>query len=138
MATDFASAHDRHQKDAEYLENAQRLANADHLYGFAAECGLKALMTQFGMPVNAAGDPQNRQHDRVHVDRLWGRYSVYLSDPSSAAYQLDPTNYFDDWRAGDRYADDGHVTPSRLARHRDGAARVRALVHQARVEGLLP
>lgn len=113
-----------------------RLANADHLYGFAAECGLKALMTQFGMPVDAAGSPQ-KGPNRVHVDKLWARYSEYVSDPSSLTYQLASTNYFDDWRAEDRYAADGYVTQARLDRHRDGAAHVRALVRQARVEGLL-
>lgn len=135
MATDFGSAHDRHHEDAELLENSTRLANADHLYGFAAECGLKALMTQFGMPVDAAGDP--KRPNRVHVDKLWARYSVYVSDPSSSKYQLGSTNYFDDWRAEDRYAADGYVTQARLERHRDGAAHVRTLVHQARMEGLL-
>ena len=138
MSTDFAGAHDRHHRDAKFLEDAHRLSNADHLYGFSAECGLKALMTQFGMPVNAAGDPQDRQRDRVHIDRLWGRYPDYLTHPAATDYQLDSTNYFDDWRAGDRYADDQHVTPARLERHRDGAERVRALVQKARVEGLLP
>ena len=95
-------------------------------------------MTRFGMPVDAAGDPQNSKKERVHVDRLWGRYPVYLTHPAAAGYQLGSTNYFDDWRSGDRYADDQHVTPARLNRHRDGAERVRALVQQARVEGLLP
>ncbi|MBE9404964.1 SAM-dependent methyltransferase [Brachybacterium sp. Marseille-Q2903] len=136
MATDFAGAHDRHLSDAEHLENSARLSNADHLYGFAAECGLKALMTKFGMPVDPAGDPL--RPNRVHIDSLWTRYSVYASGPSASAYQLDATNHFDDWRAADRYAEDGHVTATSLERHRNGAAQVDALVRQARVEGLLP
>ena len=138
MSTDFAGAHDRHHRDAKFLEDAHRLSNADHLYGFSAECGLKALMTQFGMPVNAAGDPQDRRRDRVHIDRLWGRYPDYLTHPAATGYQLDSTNHFADWRSGDRYADDQHVTHARLERHRDGAEQIRALVQQARVEGLLP
>lgn len=136
MATDFANAHDRHRQDAEFLENATRLPNADHLYGFAAECGLKALMTVFGMPVTGTGDPRSRD-DRVHIDRLWARYPTYLSSQHVADYPLDVENYFDDWRAGDRYEGEGHVTSPRLSRHRHGAEHVRALVARARMEGLL-
>lgn len=49
MKTDFHDAHERHWDDAERLFEAQRWANADHLYGVAAECGLKWLMVHFGM-----------------------------------------------------------------------------------------
>ncbi len=41
MSVDFGDAHIRHWKDAELLYCVQHLANADHLYGMAAECGLK-------------------------------------------------------------------------------------------------
>lgn len=137
MTTDFVGAHDRHHADARLLENAARFSNADHLYGFAAECGLKALMTQFGMPVTGTGDPQ-RNLDKVHADRLWTRYSTYLSAPDTTRYQLDTENYFDDWQVADRYASDEHVTSARLTKHRDGAEHVHDLVKQARMEGLLP
>jgi len=40
---DFLDAHERHWEDAELLFGNRRWANADHLYGLAAECGLKAL-----------------------------------------------------------------------------------------------
>jgi hypothetical protein len=49
MNTDFYDAHQRHWDDAELLYEKQRWANADHLYGMAAECGLKQLMLAFGM-----------------------------------------------------------------------------------------
>ena len=39
----------RHWEDAELLFSEKRLANADHLYGFSAECGLKAVMEALGM-----------------------------------------------------------------------------------------
>ena len=35
----FLDAHNRHWKDAELLFCRARLANADQLYGFSAECG---------------------------------------------------------------------------------------------------
>lgn len=39
---DFPDAHARHWQDAERLAQAGRWANADQLYGYSAECGLKA------------------------------------------------------------------------------------------------
>lgn len=43
MQSDFLDAHNRHWQDAEQLFEAQRWANADQLFGMAAECGLKSL-----------------------------------------------------------------------------------------------
>jgi hypothetical protein len=43
--SDFAAAR-RHFDDAQLLHGAQRFANADHLAGVAAECGLKAILHQ--------------------------------------------------------------------------------------------
>ena len=52
MQANFLDAHERHWGDAERFFSAGRYANADHLYGMAAECGLKRLMVHFGMAVN--------------------------------------------------------------------------------------
>ena len=57
IPTDFYDAHHRHWEDAERLYHNERWANADHLYGIAAECGLKRLMIAFGMRCDANGDP---------------------------------------------------------------------------------
>ena len=48
LTEDFLDAMDRHWRDAELLRSSERLANADHLYGLSAECGLKALLEQDG------------------------------------------------------------------------------------------
>ena len=69
MQADFLDAHDRHWDDAGRLFAAQRWANADHLYGMAAECGLKRLMLAFGMPFDSVGDRPANQPDRVHARR---------------------------------------------------------------------
>nr|VFK54807.1 MAG: hypothetical protein BECKTUN1418F_GA0071002_105616 [Candidatus Kentron sp. TUN]VFK55380.1 MAG: hypothetical protein BECKTUN1418D_GA0071000_103118 [Candidatus Kentron sp. TUN]VFK60455.1 MAG: hypothetical protein BECKTUN1418E_GA0071001_105815 [Candidatus Kentron sp. TUN] len=47
MNADFFDAHNRHWQDWEQLFASERWANADHLYGMAAECGLKCLMQAF-------------------------------------------------------------------------------------------
>lgn len=58
MKANFLDAHKRHWNDAERLFAAACYANADQLYGMAAECGLKQLMVQFGMAVDSAtGSP---------------------------------------------------------------------------------
>ncbi|MDR1962160.1 MAG: hypothetical protein LBQ50_00060 [Planctomycetaceae bacterium] len=44
----FFEASRRHFSDAEYLQNDNRLPNAGQLYGFSAECGIKALIEKTG------------------------------------------------------------------------------------------
>ena len=44
MYIDFLDAYLRQWEDAEMLFGSERWATADHLYGLAAECGLKRLM----------------------------------------------------------------------------------------------
>ncbi len=69
MPADFLDVHHRHWDDAERLFAAQRWANADHLYGMAAECGLKRLMRAFGMPFDSARD-RSAKALRAHADSL--------------------------------------------------------------------
>lgn len=57
---DFFDAHERHWGDGEILFNAQRWANADHLYGLSAECGMKAVMVGLGMPTDKQGIPDGQ------------------------------------------------------------------------------
>jgi len=67
---DFVDAYHRQWADAELLFANDCWANADQLYGFSAECGLKAVMKTLGMPVDETGIPEEREH-RVHVQDLW-------------------------------------------------------------------
>lgn len=68
---DFTDAHRRHWEDAELLFARNRWANADQLYGFSSECGLKAVMKALGMPVDpTTGTPVKKVH-REHVQDLW-------------------------------------------------------------------
>jgi len=69
LPPDFYDAHERHWVDAELLRDKERWANADHLYGFAAECGLKRLMLAFGMTLDASGKPSERE-DRTHAKQI--------------------------------------------------------------------
>lgn len=66
---DFPASARRHLADAVLLEASGRLANAGYLYGYVAECGLKALLVWHQYPTDADGSPRNAIF-RVHVDKL--------------------------------------------------------------------
>lgn len=136
MNTDFLDAHERHWEDAELLSESARHANADHLYGVAAECGLKRLMCAFGMGLDADGRPP--PGDRLHADGIWDRYEAYRSSHHlGTGYPLPGTNPFSDWDVNQRYAHRSGFDGARAGRHRVGAEHVRRLIAQARKDGLL-
>jgi len=137
MNADFLDAHQRHMVDAESLFLALRLSNADQLYGFAAECGLKKLMQHFGMVIRQDGAPQEYD-DRVHANKVWDRYDTYrASSVNGANYALPNLNPFLDWDASQRYANGGDVLLPSVEAHRTAAGAVAALVRKALLEGLI-
>jgi hypothetical protein len=138
MQADFHDAHNRHWDDAEFLLVANRLANADHLYGLAAECGLKRLMLAFGMPFDAAKDWPADAKDRKHADGIWGRFESYrCGHHPGAAYVLPSANPFTHWDVSQRYANQNQFDDARVSQHKSGADTVRKLVKKAQREGLL-
>lgn len=138
MPADFHDAHHRHWDDAERLFVAGRWANADHLYGLAAECGLKRLMLAFGMPFDSAKDRPTGQPDRVHADGVWARYESYrCGHHRGASYVLLPINPFDDWNVSQRYAHQSQFDVVRTTPHQTGANQVRQLIRKAEWEGLI-
>ncbi|POA51182.1 MULTISPECIES: SAM-dependent methyltransferase [unclassified Pseudomonas] len=137
MNADFLDAHQRHMVDAEMLFLASRLANSDQLFGFAAECGLKTLMLHFGMVIKQDGSPKGTD-DRVHADKVWGRYDTYRANSVHGAnYALPSQNPFQDWGAPQRYVHSGEILQPRVDAHRAAAGAVAALVRKARLEGLI-
>ena len=69
---DFSDAHRRHWEDAELLHAYSRWANADQLYGFSAECGLKAVMQVLGMHVDGHRTTQGAGTPAAHTGSLAG------------------------------------------------------------------
>jgi hypothetical protein len=136
MKVDFVDAHSRHHENAEHLFAGNRLPNADHLFGLAAECGMKALMAHFGMPMTTIGDPQNPS-DKVHIDRLWSRYQSYHASVTAPNLTLPATNPFDDWRIEQRYGASHEFRRPLVLPHRDGSILVKKLVDRAGREGIL-
>lgn len=134
MDADFLDAFHRHWEDAELLLQQSRWANADHLYGLAAECGLKRLMIVFGMLVGSSGAPAQPK-DRVHADQAWVRYETYRSGHGSGEYKLSDPNPFNDWHIGQRYANRANFDETRARAHRKGADEVRNLIAEAVKDG---
>ncbi|MHA3905049.1 hypothetical protein ACTPOE_16190 [Castellaniella sp. WN] len=140
MKADFLDAHLRHWEDAERLFQAGRLANADHLYGMAAECGLKSLMLEFGMPFDILKDRPDERKDREHINLIWTRFEVYRSGSArGTGYVLSAagTEPFADWRASDRYAHQSGFSQDFVQGHQKGASLVIDLVKKAQREGWL-
>ena len=123
---DFADAHRRHWEDAELLFDDGCLANADHLYGLSAECGLKVMIETLGVQVAGAY--------RQHVDKLWLGYRTLIENRNETRYLVDG-NPFSDWSIDDRYAHRGHVDRARAQRHRKGAEEVRLMLENAAADG---
>lgn len=138
MQADFLDAHERHWNDAERLLQAQRWANADHLYGMAAECGLKRMMQAFGMPYDADKDRPSNKQDRVHGVGVWARFESYRSGHvQGTGYVLPATNPFHDWDISDRYAHQSDFDQARATAHQNGARNICELIKKAQREGLL-
>ena len=94
---DFYNAYKRHLDDAEYLYAASRWPNADQLYAYSAECGLKCLMQLFGMFVDLLkGKPLPK--DRIHADEIWDRYETYRAGRGAIGYELPQINPFSEYK----------------------------------------
>lgn len=122
LPADFLDAMDRHWRDAELLRRSQRLANADHLYGLAGECGLKAIMQKRGMEMQ--GNRPKERDDRKHINNdLVDRYEryetyrdTYIDGPCSSLPWQDHFP-FENWDVSDRYANRDHFAEDRLEKH---------------------
>ena len=123
---DFADAHLRHWSDAELLMQAGRWANADQLYGFSAECALKAVMKANGMLVDPAGSPAARRHKR-HIQHLWDVFFAFAAGRPTANLlrHLPQRNPFAKWSQDNRYASSHHFDRAAVAPHRTAARQVR-------------
>ena len=134
-AVDFTDAHRRHLEDAELLFERQRWANADHLYGLSAECGLKAVMLSLDMNVDASGTPSERRHRR-HMPELWPVFEDFAGERGGGAYlaSLSDGESFADWSINHRYANRRHFQSANVTPHHDAARRVADVVRRVELE----
>lgn len=122
-------AHCRHWKDAELLFDEGRWANADHLYGISAECGLKAILVRHGEAI--AGDY------REHIDRLWDEFRTFAAKRPYNKYlsQLPESDPFHDWDVGGRYANSLCFAKASVEPHRRAARGVCDMVERMDLDG---
>ena len=127
---DFADAHGRHWEDAELLFDRKRWANADHLYGLSAECGLKAVMRSLGMPVDAGEKPRGKYMQ--HMPGLWPVFLDFVDRRSDmpAARTIPDGECFRDWSIHDRYAHRQWFRRDNVETHRRGAQEILDMVER--------
>lgn len=107
----------------------ERWANADHLYGFSAECGLKAIMVGEGMPVDEKGSPKQRKYYE-HIHKLWPIFNEFTVGLTEKAYlrELPSGAPFADWCHNDRYASREYFDRNRVDLHRKATRRIDNMV----------
>ncbi|QVL47243.1 MAG: SAM-dependent methyltransferase [Thiocapsa sp.] len=135
MTTDFKDAAHRHWEDAELLGSRGRWPNADHLYGFAAECALKAVMVGLGMQLGPDGKPP-KPH-AVHIHQLWDQFLTFANGKRQAGYaaMLQQSNPFSTWHESQRYWDSTGIGSADANAHRAGASQTLGVLSQARQDG---
>jgi hypothetical protein len=124
MPVNFRDAAERHYSDAHYLHNDDRLSNADHLFGFASECALKAVMLGLGMLTPAAAAPI--VPPRIHNPALWDQFIMFANSRNAvhyAAYLDRNGNPFrmPAWEVADRYNASRDVSRDAVEAHKKAA-----------------
>ena len=115
----FEHAARRHFADAEDLADLQRLDNAGHLIGLAAECAVKHAVR------HVAPNPPH-----IHFPELTGRIR-HLGGRDPVVWKirraLSPPAHgsvFDDWSIAMRYDADGHVVDAQYRKWKAAAGRI--------------
>ncbi len=148
FTVNFPLAAKRHWHDASSLEANSRRENAGQLYGFAAECGLKALLIALGYPCDSDGSPQKRKHlpsgvpeIRNHINKLVdviGDIQNFANGRRGAKYTaLFPniTNFYD-WSTDHRYWVEAAI-PNSLPAWKAATKEVMEMLDAASLDGVL-
>lgn len=149
--TSYAEAARRHLVDAEALFAGSRQANAGQLYGFVAECGMKALLIACGVPTDADGgiaknDPRKpdkphplRAHVPVLMDRIVAHGALIPDGLLSTKYMamIGSVARLNDWLVDHRYWRESALPLSSVAAWRKAAQDVGKMLDQAKEDGVL-
>lgn len=140
---DYVEAARRHQADADFLQTHHRIANAGQLYGFAAECGLKALLIACGVTPDASGEIPSRHRFRQHVpvlhDRIVAEGHLIPDGQRAGQYlgSLASTGPLSDWSIDHRYWRAAALPLSSVLAWKSVAEEILAMVDQAKADGVL-
>lgn len=158
--TDYACAGERHYEDGSHLHGLGRLLNADHLFGLAVECLMKALLQRFAGPHgvsmrNSGGsesdrlwwdDPhaenQNKKRKALgHINQMRQALPFLADGRSGPALTQVLTRVsadFEKWLVDDRYTDGTHLDPALLTRRQEAAVLAHDLHLHVELTGKLP
>jgi len=130
----YPKAARRHFADATLLAAQGRNPNAGQLYGFAAECGIKALL-----PFDPVRDCAAGSVGKTHIQKIVNQFAqvqtAYQSRCCERYLAMIPSiNHFHDWHTDQRYWDECHLPPS-LTAWRDAATEVCLMLDQAKQDG---
>ncbi|WP_077073303.1 hypothetical protein [Mailhella massiliensis] len=134
MQKNFHNAFYRHYQDADLLLQNGRWANADHLYGLCAECGLKAILIKQGVASDADHDIKDKTYKR-HINTLWNEYLSFMQ--KGRVYLIPAVNPFDTWQVDQRYAHAGDVTEQTARNHGTAVKAIAKIINQAELDGVL-
>lgn len=135
LRVDFFAAYKRHRRDAEILFKEKRWANADHLYGLAAECGLKYLMKVMGMACNENDGDIREPKCRKHINKISSVYNAYCEGRTALLWG--GAALFENWDISDRYAAEEHFQQEYVEEHKQGVENIFDLFRKAEMEGLM-
>jgi hypothetical protein len=136
---DYRDAAERHWEDAGFLINKNRKANADHLFGLAAECALKAVMLGLGMQLRPDGAPVESRH-RKHVDSLWGEFCSFAQGRNGAKYAAmvsSVANPFSGWNISQRYEHRANINQAIVKKHEKDAESAMKVLREAYHDGVI-
>ncbi|MEU6995444.1 hypothetical protein ABZ953_32910 [Streptomyces sp. NPDC046465] len=148
----YAVAARRHFEDARYLGKRERWPNADHHFGFAAECALKTLLLLF---TEASMDPKpnGKTAQKPWIRKTTGGAQEFGHLPWSptelAVLATGPLGQhvltvvggllpaFANWTEQDRYRSCDHITRDSVTALHDAAHKILALLEAALLTGKL-
>ena len=132
MKIDFYDAYKRHIRDGALLAENKSWANADHLYGLAAECALKALLIKSGISSTENGDISQRKF-RKHIDQLWDEYHSFML---YQIYGIPEDNPFQNWKIDQRYIHSDFITKQIVENHICSIEKINKIIKQAELDGV--
>ena len=150
-STNYSEAARRHLVDAEFLFASNRKANSGQLYGFVAECGMKALLIACKVPTDIDGgiakkNPLNpkkghplRQHIPVLMDSI-AAYGALIPDGALAAkYMAIIYNvvHLKNWSIDHRYWRESALPLASVTAWRTAAQDIGKMLDQAKEDGVL-
>ncbi len=137
----FIKSAKRHYDDAKILLNANSVPNAGQLFGFCAECGLKALLIAYGLTTDpSTGDLNLSDSDKKkylrHINVLCNNISIFTQDTTYASYLaiMPSIAFFLDWRTDHRYYDESAI-PNNISKWENAATEVRRMVDKLIQDG---